>query len=59
MTEAERDKLGQRWHEIERELAELYEGKVQTGNPVTREGELLAEQDEIEFAMGEDWQRSG
>ena len=41
---------------------EVYAGKVQAGDPVEREGELLGEQDEIEFALGEDWldyQRSG
>ena len=41
-----------------RRLAELYEGKVQDSDPVEREGELMAEQDEIEFALGENWMKT-
>jgi len=44
-----------RWQKIERELTDLYDGKVQKSDPAAREGELLAELDEIEFVLGEDW----
>ena len=52
MTPAERDA---RWSEIDHELAELYDGKVTSSDPVTLEAELLAEQDDLEFDAGNDY----
>ena len=44
-----------RWEAIEREMAELLDGKVTVGaDPAAREAELLEEQDEIEFELGSD-----
>jgi hypothetical protein len=56
MTSAERQK---RWLEIDRELAEIAEGKVTPGtDPVSRVGELLEEQDRLEWEAGVDWFRT-
>jgi hypothetical protein len=41
--------------EIEAELEALAEGRVVDGDPATAEAELLQEQDEIDFALGEDY----
>lgn len=55
MTPQQRQALDARWHAIERELADLHDGKVTVGtDPAVREGELLEEQDEIEFELGSD-----
>jgi hypothetical protein len=44
-----------RWVEIDRELADLWAGKVvEDADPVAREAELLDEQDVLEFELGED-----
>ena len=44
-----------RWLEIDRELAEIAEGKVTPGtDPATREGELLEEQDRLEWETGDE-----
>jgi len=51
MTPEERQK---RWEEIDRELEELWAGKV-CPDPAKREAELLQEQDELEFEEGEDY----
>lgn len=53
MTPEERQK---RWEEIDRELEELWAGKV-CDDPVKREGELLEEQDALEFDAGMEWFR--
>ena len=44
-----------RFVEIEVELAALAEGRVVNGDPATVEAELLEEQEEFEFALGEDY----
>ena len=55
MTPEQRQVLNFRWHEIERELADLFDGKVTADtDPAAREGELLEEQDAIEFELGAD-----
>ena len=52
MTPQQRQALRTRWHEIERELADLFEGKVTVEtDPGTCEAELLEEQDAIEFEL--------
>jgi hypothetical protein len=66
MTPQQRQALKTRWHEIERELTELFEGKVTPEtDPATCERELQEEQDAIEFelsagelkcGMDESWQ---
>lgn len=55
MAPAERHALWDRWQQIARELNELSNGKVLPGDvcPAKYEGELLEEQDEIEYALGE------
>ena len=46
----------ERWLQIDRELAEIAEGKVTTGtDPASREGELLEEQDRLEWEAGDEW----
>jgi hypothetical protein len=55
MTPQQRQALKVRWHEIERELADLFDGKVTIEtDPATCEAELLEEQDAIEFELGSD-----
>jgi hypothetical protein len=55
MTPDERDK---RWQEVDRELAEIADGKVTPGtDPASREGELLEVQDRLEWEAGDDWFR--
>lgn len=55
MTNDQRNALHERWHSIERELADLLDGKVTVGtDPASRESELREEQDEIEFELGSD-----
>jgi hypothetical protein len=44
-----------RFVEIEAELEALAEGRVVDGDPATVEGELLQEQEDIEFALGADY----
>jgi hypothetical protein len=52
MTPRQRQALKARWHEIERELADLFDGKVTVDtDPATCEAELLEEQDAIEFEL--------
>ena len=52
MTPQQRQPLKTRWHEIERELADLLDGKVTPDTePATREADLLDEQDAIEFEL--------
>lgn len=51
MTPEERWK---RWQEIDRELEELWAGKV-CEDPIRREAELLEEQDALEFEDGVEW----
>jgi hypothetical protein len=55
MTPQQRQALKARWHEIERELADLFDGIVTVEtDPATCEGELLEEQDAIEFELASD-----
>jgi len=55
MTATERQK---RWLEIDCELADIAEGKVTQGTgPASREGELLEEQDRLEWEVGDEWFR--
>ncbi len=55
MTPEHRHALHARWLSIQQELADLLDGKVITDvDPATREGELLEQQDEIEFELGSD-----
>ena len=61
MTPQQRQALKARWHEIERELADLFDGKVTVEtDPATCEAELRDEQDatefELECGMDESWQ---
>ena len=52
MTPQQRKALKNRWHEIERELADLFDGKVTVEtDPATCEAELRDEQDAIEFEL--------
>jgi hypothetical protein len=55
--------IKQRWAEIDRELADLHEGKVvSSSDPAAREAELLEEQDALDYELGDDEfrnQRSG
>jgi hypothetical protein len=44
-----------RFMEFEAELEALAEGRVVDGDPAAVEGELLQEQEEIEFALGADY----
>jgi hypothetical protein len=46
-----REEIERRWQEIDRELEELWAGKV-CDDPAAREGELLREQDELEYEAG-------
>jgi hypothetical protein len=45
------DEIQARWEAIDNELAELWAGRV-CADPVAREAELLAEQDELEYEAG-------
>lgn len=45
------EEIERRWREIDLELAELWAGRV-CADPVAREAELLAEQDELEYEAG-------
>jgi hypothetical protein len=52
MTPEQRQALKARWREIERELADLFNGKVTVEtDPATCEAELRDEQDAIEFEL--------
>jgi hypothetical protein len=51
----QRQLLFLRFAEIEAELEALAEGRVVDGDPATVEADLLQEQDEIEFTLGEDY----
>ena len=54
MNAQRRKEIEKRWQEIDRELADIYEGKVTRNcDPATREAELLDEQDELEVELGE------
>ena len=55
MTERERQMLFFRYAEIDVELAEIHAGRVVDGDPAATEQELLAEQDAIEFQLGESY----
>jgi hypothetical protein len=55
MTKRERDLLAIRFIEIEAELSAIAEGRVVDGDPATVEGELLDEQECIEFQLGDEW----
>lgn len=44
--------IEERWQEIERELEELWQGRVCCDQP-EREAELLIEQDALEFELGQ------
>ena len=55
MTDDERQKLEARYWELERILQEIFAGKVVEGDPAELEGTYLAEQDEIEGLLGEDY----
>ena len=51
-----RAEINARWEAIDRELADLWAGRVVSGSdPATREGELLTEQDELEYELGLDY----
>jgi hypothetical protein len=53
MTPQQRQALQTRWLEIDRELADLLDGKVaRSADPATLEIELREEQDAIEFELG-------
>jgi hypothetical protein len=54
MNERQRQLAFLRFMEIEAELQALAEGRVVDCDPATVEAELLEEQEEIEFALGED-----
>lgn len=43
----------QRWLEIDRELAELWQGKVVQGGPIARETGLRTEQNRLEWEVGD------
>lgn len=51
-----RAEIVSRWEAIDKELADLWAGKVVPGNdPAQREGELLREQDALDFELGQDY----
>jgi hypothetical protein len=55
MGDQRRQEIERRWEEIDRELAEISECKTnQLCNPPAREAELLIEQDELEFELGQE-----
>ena len=55
MTPKERER---RWKEIDLELVDLWDGKVcRDTDPATREEQLLAEQDQLEYEEGDEWFR--
>lgn len=47
----QRIEIERRWRDIDRELEELWAGKV-CADPVAREAELLREQEELEYEAG-------
>ena len=54
MNTQRRKEIEKRWQEIDRELTDIYEGRViRNCDPATRETELLDEQDELEIELGE------
>jgi hypothetical protein len=55
MNDRQRQLAFLRLMEIEAELEALAEGRVVDGDPATLEGDLLAEQDEIEYLLGADY----
>jgi hypothetical protein len=55
MNDRQRQLAFLRFMEIEAELQSLAEGRVVDGDPATVGAELLEEQEEIEFAQGEDY----
>jgi hypothetical protein len=55
MNPARLSEIKQRWAEIDRELADLHDGKVVlSSDPAAREAELLDEQDALDFELGDD-----
>ncbi|HEV3021500.1 MAG TPA: hypothetical protein VGX76_03510 [Pirellulales bacterium] len=48
-----------RWLEIEQELRQIADGKVDPDDPATREAELLVEQGYLEWEAGQDFTRQG
>jgi hypothetical protein len=48
-----------RWLEIEQELRQIAERKVDPDDPATREAELLVEQGYLEWEAGQDFMRQG
>jgi hypothetical protein len=44
--------LEERWHECERQIQAIHAGKTVDGSPAELEGELLEEQDAIEYEPG-------
>jgi hypothetical protein len=55
MTKRERDLLALRYVEIQCELNAIAEGRVVDGDPAEVEADLIDEQDEIEWTLGEQW----
>lgn len=51
MSADRRQQIADRWREIDRELAELWAGRLYC-NPPEREAELLMEQDALEHELG-------
>lgn len=56
MDDRRRQEIEKRWREIDREIAAIHDGKLIRGtDPATREGELLEEQDALEFELGQEY----
>ena len=51
-----RDELWKRWEESDRELAELWGGKI-CDDPVKKEDALVESQGELDFEDGMEWVR--
>lgn len=56
MKDEDRENLARRWDEVNHELEELVDGKVQPGtvDMAARENALLVELDRIEYELGVD-----
>jgi hypothetical protein len=52
MSPERKAELEKRWQECERQIQAIHAGKVVDGDPAEAEGQLLHEQDAIEFELG-------
>jgi hypothetical protein len=52
MTPQRKGEFEERWGECERQIQAIHAGKVVDADPVEAEGQLLHEQDAIEYELG-------